>query len=729
MRAIRPLVAIATFIALCVALAPASASNADPCAGPPNAVVAENCRAGTPWSTWNVWPGSEALQGFATPFSVDQGQRIDFKVDTTAATYRVDIYRLGWYGGNGARLVTTLPARGGLDQADCPEQPGTGLISCAGWAVTNSWNVPATQASGVYIAHLVSGDQTLENHIPFVVRDDDGHADVLFQTSDTTWQAYNRYGGKSLYTPTLDERAKKVSYDRPFTTREYAQEDFLFNAEFPMIRWLERNGYDVSYTSGADTDARGAELLEHKAFLSVGHDEYWSGAQRANVEAARDAGVNLAFFSGNEVFWKTRWEDGHRTLVTYKETLDDAHTDPSGTWTGTWRDPRAFNPEGGRPENALTGTIFRVNAGTEDLKVPAADGRMRLWRNTPVAAQAPGQTATLGAGTIGYEWDADEDNGARPAGLVRMSTTDGGSQILTDYGATYEGGTATHHLTLDRDTNGTARDALVFGAGTVQWAWGLDDLHDRDAAAVSQPMQQATVNQLADMGAQPATLAVDLQPASPSTDRTPAVAALAGPATVAVTAGRPATIAGTAADAGGGRVGAVEVSVDGGASWHPADGRESWTYTWTPPASGPVAPLVRAADDSGNLTGDVPDAPPGGAGPSGGAPRPRAAVRKLRLGPRRVRMRRGGRVTLRLTCPSGSAPCRARVVLRKGRRVVAAARRTVPAGATRPVRLTLKRATRAAIRRKGSLRLTAVAKVRRGSKHMTIRARVRVLAR
>ena len=81
-----------------------------------------------------------------------------------------------------------------------------------------------------------------------------------------------------------------------------------------MVRWLERNGYDVSYTTGVDTDRRGAELLEHKAFLSVGHDEYWSGDQRANVEAARDAGVNLAFFSGNEVFWKTRWETEHRRL-------------------------------------------------------------------------------------------------------------------------------------------------------------------------------------------------------------------------------------------------------------------------------------------------------------------------------------------------------------------------------------------------------------------------------
>ena len=76
-----------------------------------------------------------------------------------------------------------------------------------------------------------------------------------------------------------------------------------------MVRWLEANGYDVSYFTGVDSDRRGAEILEHQVFLSVGHDEYWSAGQRANVEAARAAGVHLAFFSGNEVFWKTRWEN------------------------------------------------------------------------------------------------------------------------------------------------------------------------------------------------------------------------------------------------------------------------------------------------------------------------------------------------------------------------------------------------------------------------------------
>src|SRR5205085_3548184 len=133
---------------------------------------------------------------------------------------------------------------------------------------------------------------------------------------------------------------------------------------------------------GVDTDRLGsAPLKTHKAFLSVGHDEYWSGAQRANVEAARAAGVNLAFFSGNEVYWKTRYEnstDGsntpYRTLVTYKETQANAQIDPldvsSGIWTGTFRDPRFSPPaDGGRPENGLTGTIFTVQGTHGGIQV------------------------------------------------------------------------------------------------------------------------------------------------------------------------------------------------------------------------------------------------------------------------------------------------------------------------------------------------------------------------
>ncbi len=349
-----------------------------------------------------------------------------------------------------------------------------------------------------------------------------------------------------------------------------------------MVRWLEANGYDVSYFTDVDADRIGAEITEHDAFLSVGHDEYWSGRQRANVEAARDAGVHLAFFSGNEVFWKTRWEDSidgsgtpYRSLVCYKETHANAVIDPEDPpiWTGTWRDPRFSPPaDGGQPENALTGTIFTVNAGaTTSIQVPEADGKMRFWRNTDIASLAAGQTATLPFGTLGYEWDEDLDNGFRPDGLIRMSTTVvAGAPVLVDFGSTFGSGTATHHLTLYKHNSG----ALVFGSGTIQWPWGLDANHDRAGTPVDVRMQQATVNLFADMAAQPATLQTGLVPATASTDATaPSFGDHLAGTGADLPEGSPVTITGTATDAGGGVVGGVEVSVDGGATWHPADGR------------------------------------------------------------------------------------------------------------------------------------------------------------
>jgi hypothetical protein len=597
----------------------AERASAAPCDPPTNPVVCENSKAGNPASEWDVsGAGDPNIQGFATDISVDQGQIVRFKISTPSSKYRLDIYRMGYYGGSGARKVATVQPSVSLPQSQpaCLNQSTTGLIDCGNWAQSASWTVPADAVSGIYFAKLVREDtSSAGSHIIFVVRDDDGHSDLLFQTSDTTWQAYNRYGGNSLYQGgpgTSPGRAYKVSYNRPLTVRGTTPEDSPFNAEYPMVRWLERNGYDVSYSTGIDTDRRGAELLEHKAFLSVGHDEYWSGTQRANVEAARAAGVDLAFFSGNEIFWKTRWENSidasgtdHRTLVCYKETHANAKIDPEpNVWTGTWRDPRFSPPaDGGRPENSLSGTIFMVNSGTTAIQVPAADGKMRLWRDTSVASLSPGQTATLAANTLGYEWDEELDNGSRPAGLIDLSTTTANvSEKLLDQGSNYGPGSATHHLTLYRAPSG----ALVFGAGTIQWSWGLDGNHDRGGSTADSRMQQATVNLLADMSVQPRTLQAGLMAASQTTDTRAPTTTITNPSNGSqVTGGTAITINGTSIDqageTAGGQVGGVEVSVDGGSTWHPAVGRSNWSYSWTPGVGGSVTIKARATDDSGNL--------------------------------------------------------------------------------------------------------------------------------
>jgi hypothetical protein len=595
---------------LSVALSTGSNPRAQTCGNP---IACENSLPGNLASEWDITgAGDSSIQGFATDISVDQGQLVRFKINTTATAYRLDIYRLGYYAGLGARKVATVRPAIALPQTQpaCLSDAATGLVDCGNWAESASWSVPADAVSGIYIAKAVRESGVAgASHIVFIVRDDRGRSDLLFQTSDTTWQAYNRYGGNSLYVGSPAGRAYKVSYNRPFTTRADTPEDWLFDAEYPMLRWLEANGYNVSYATGVDTDRRGGELLKHKVFMSVGHDEYWSGAQRASVEAARSAGVHLAFYSGNEIFWKTRWEASkdasatpYRTLVSYKETHANAAIDPADppTWTGTWRDARFSPPgDGGRPENALSGQIFTVNGyESRAIAVPDTDGKMRFWRNTSIATLAAGASATLPTGTLGYEWDEDLDNGSRPAGLIRLSTsTYTVPSRLQDNGSTYASGTATHHLTLYRHSSG----ALVFGAGTEQWSWGLDTTHDFAGPAVDARMQQASLNLFADMGVQPATLQAGLVAAAASADVTRPTSAITAPAAGAtIQPGTVVTITGTAADTGG-VVGGIEVSTDGGVTWHPATGRQSWTYTWTAGGAGSVTIKSRAADDSANL--------------------------------------------------------------------------------------------------------------------------------
>ena len=384
-----------------------------------------------------------------------------------------------------------------------------------------------------------------------------------------------------------------------------------------MTRYLERNGYDVSYFAGVDSDRYGAEILNHKAFLSVGHDEYWSGQQRANVEAARDAGVNLAFFSGNEVFWKTRWEpdaagNPYGTLVCYKETLANAVTDPDpGVWTGTWRDPRfASSTDGGDPENALTGTMFTVNSNGDlgtTIDVQSQFAALRFWRNTEVASLTGTQSISLGDRVLGYEWDSDLDNGYRPPGLFDLSlTTRNVAQYLLDYGSTYGPGTATHSMTEYRAASG----ALVFSAGSIQYSWALDDLHSVYQTATDPDLQQATINLLADMGAQPSTLMAGMIPATQSTDTLAPISTILSPlAGTLFASNTTVTIQGTAQDRGGGVVAAVEVSVDGGITWHRATGGESWSYTFTTRGTAPFTIKSRAVDDSGNLESNGPSVP------------------------------------------------------------------------------------------------------------------------
>ena len=490
----------------------------------------------------------------------------------------------------------------------------TGLIDCGNWAVSASWAVPANAVSGHL--HRQAGAARHRRGEPHRLRRARRRQRLGPRLPDlghhlAGLQRLRRQ--QPLHAAAPAGRAYKVSYNRPFTTRERPARapDWLFNAEYPMVRWLEANGYDVCYTTGVDTDRRGARAAGAQGLPSVGHDEYWSGEQRANVEAARDAGVNLAFFSGNEVFWKTRWEnsiDGTNTPTApwspTRRPRPTPRSTPVPAWTGTWRDPRFSPPaDGGRPENALTGTIFMVNGRRNDAhrRSRRPTGKLRFWRNTSVATLTAGRRRRSPTATLGYEWDEDLDNGSRPAGLIRLSTTTGTNAAvpagLRLHATARDGHPPPDPLPRTPAGRWSSAPAPSSGPGAST------PTHDgRRHPPADVRMQQATVNLLADMGVQPGRCRPAWSPATASTDATPPTSTITSPA---AGASLPVGDAGDHHRHGdrqpAGVVGGVEVSVDGGATWHPATGRRSWTYTWTPTARAAVTITSRAVDDSGNL--------------------------------------------------------------------------------------------------------------------------------
>ena len=283
-----------------------------------SSVRAENEKAGTTdWLLTNtrVDPATKYrcpwIEGYCSRNSVRAGERLSIMVSTNPASrFVIDIYRLGYYGGKGGRHMLRLGPLEGKPQPDPPV--GEERVRECRWEPAVTFPIPKDWLSGVYLGKLTAERENLQSYVIFIVRDD-RRCDFLFQCSDTTWSAYNRWPDYfSLYddgTPPHNWYVGpgiRVSWDRPYG--KYRQ---IFDAplsqgsgefllwEFPLAYWMEKEGYDVSYISNLDTHTDGKGLLRAKAFLSVGHDEYWSLQMFDNVRSAIAAGMNAAFLCGN----------------------------------------------------------------------------------------------------------------------------------------------------------------------------------------------------------------------------------------------------------------------------------------------------------------------------------------------------------------------------------------------------------------------------------------------
>ena len=437
----------------------------------PNPTQLENARLGT--SDWEIsLPATNhQIEGYASAPSVNRGEQITFFVSTNDPTYNIDIYRIGWYSGAGGRLVKSIAGLTGSKQTTPSPDSTSGMVECA-WqpavtVTTSNPSDPSDWVSGIYLAKL-TGSSGRQQYIVFALRDDARPSDLIFQQAVNTFQAYNAFGGKSLYDfGSGGKQAFKVSFNRPY--RDIASPggsddgygEGLFNKyEIDMVRFLEREDYDVTYFTDVDLHREGSLALSHKAVLVIGQAEYWTWEMRQNATAARDAGINLGFFSANDVYWQVRYEPSpitgapNRTIVAYKE---NASKDPDASNPATyylittrWRDPHSTLP--GDPEDSLTGVMYNEFEPVAD-DVQIGDTSSFIFANTGLH---PGDRLK---GLLGPE--VDRAYPTAPPGMIVLAHS---PYIFSD------GSTQISDMSIYTAPSG----ALVFTTGTQQWSWGVD---------------------------------------------------------------------------------------------------------------------------------------------------------------------------------------------------------------------------------------------------------------
>lgn len=465
-----------------------------------NPIVVENQQPGT-----NAWlitgnTGSDSvgqIKAYMSATSVNKGGSITFYVSVNPAqTYTIDVYRLGWYQGLGGRLMQHIGGLNGIQQPTCPVNSTTGMIECQ-WSAGYTLQTQTTWTSGVYLA-VLTNSQNYQNYTHFVVRDDSRTAALLYQLPDNTYQAYNDYPydqrtGKSLYsfdsyganTVGGTTAAVKVSFDRPYN---YDGDCGVWGycvlaADTAFIHWLEKNGYDVTYSSDVDSHANGGQLLNYKGVISGVHNEYWSKPMYDNFTAALNSGVSLFFSSANAIYWQVRYESSssgvpNRVLVCYRDANLDPNPDPT-LKTINWRDPPL-----NRPEQTLIGVMYtnivsQISGGTYP---PYVVQNSSNW----VYAGTGFKDGDSVPGVTGYEAD-------RQISTYPLPNTVPGTYVLLSHSPYNASGTSDYQsASIYQAPSG----GWVFASGTVNWANTLDGFSPSGTNIVDSRLQQVTANVL-----------------------------------------------------------------------------------------------------------------------------------------------------------------------------------------------------------------------------------------
>lgn len=438
----------------------------------PDLIKNENSKDGASFQLTRMMPENaksfrtSLIEGYCSRQSVKAGETIDFFVSTRpVAQFTIDLFRMGYYDSTGSRLMRTLgPFEGKMQPV--PEMGKNRLRECS-WDACTTLSIPNDWPSGVYLGRLttIPNDQVpnaepyWQSYLIFIVTDD-RPADILFQCSDNTWQAYNRWPvNESLYTDPRAAHAPgvSVSFDRPYGKYNQILDNPLSMGsgefllwEYPLCYWLEKEGYDVTYCSNVD-NLDPANLARVKTMISVGHDEYWDVRQYQNVKQAIHEGLNILWLSANDVYMVTPFSPNtqgqpNRRLTRetcfgeYREEEKEAYSKVLGPFE---------NP--GPDERDIIGarTVVPFNGGG-DWTCAQPDHwlfegtRMKKGESIP--------------GLVGWEFHGDPD------------TLRAGLEVVAE-GNVWAGGTRLGHYasTIFKGPKGN----IIFNAATIFWSQGL----------------------------------------------------------------------------------------------------------------------------------------------------------------------------------------------------------------------------------------------------------------
>jgi len=454
-------------------------------------VIQQNKLPGT--TRWKIPPADAGgIAGYASTQQARLGQQVTLYVSTKASSFHVDAFRMGYYQGKGARLIWKSKEIAGVSQPTCPVVPNIFMVQC-NWSPSLRIKITRLWVQGQYLLKLVgSGGQ--QSYIPLTIWDPSSHAAYVVMAAVLTWQAFNPYGGYDLYgggPPGLTgypppDRSRVLSFDRPYAYGDGAA-SFLGN-EYPLIRFVEKHGLDVTYWTNITLATHGNLLMNHKALLSLGHDEEWSLRMREWATKARNAGVNLVFFGASPVLRKVRLQPSPLGANMEEVNYRDPQADPlygkdnAEVTQNWWGQPPANDPA-----STLVGATYVGYNNSTAANMVVVDSSSFIFKGTHL------HNGSIIPSVLKFDFDAYDPSRPNPPGVEILTH----SPVVISFSGKSAYADTTYYTW-------PASKAGVFESGTNYWIASMQSCPSATTACPAPILRRITGNVLRAFGRGPA---------------------------------------------------------------------------------------------------------------------------------------------------------------------------------------------------------------------------------